>query len=64
MYKYHLDDDKKLEDIFKKCKAGKLMCGEDKKFCIEFVTKFLEEHQKKFKKMQPVAKKLIYEAKK
>jgi tryptophanyl-tRNA synthetase len=60
MYRYHMEDEKKLSELYKNCKSGKMLCGECKKICIEFVTKFLEEHQKKFKKMQPIAKKLIY----
>ena len=48
LYLYHLiDDDKELAEVHSKCKAGKLMCGEDKKHCADLMEKFLVEHQKK-----------------
>lgn len=48
LYLYHLvDDEKELREIYSKCKAGTLLCGEDKKRCAELMEKFLVEHQKK-----------------
>lgn len=60
MYKFHFEDDKKVEGIYKKCKSGKLMCGDCKKFCIKFIKEFLIKHQKKYKKFEPIARKLIF----
>ena len=48
LYLYHLvDDDRELKEIYGKCKAGTLLCGEDKKHCAQLMEKFLSEHQKK-----------------
>lgn len=50
LYKFHLvENDKELEEIYKKCKEGKLLCGEDKKNCAQLMENFLNEHQKKLK---------------
>ena len=59
IYKFHHPDQKFLDDIYQRCKKGELLCGEDKKICTEFLTKFLEEHQKKFKEKLPIAKKIV-----
>ncbi len=48
LFVYHLvESDEKLKEIYKECKAGKLMCGDCKKNCAEIMKKFLTEHQKK-----------------
>lgn len=60
LLKYHYPDTKKLEEMYKECKSGKLMCGDCKKVCINFIQKFLEEHQKKYEKNLPVAEKIVY----
>jgi tryptophanyl-tRNA synthetase len=41
------EDDKKLEERNRRCKAGEAMCGDCKKELAERVNKFLGEHQKK-----------------
>jgi len=41
------EDDKKLEERNRRCKAGEVMCGDCKKELAEKVNKFLGEHQKK-----------------
>jgi len=47
LYKYHLiDDDKKLAEIYDKCKSGELLCGECKQNCADLTEKFLEKHAK------------------
>ncbi|MGY4884875.1 MAG: tryptophan--tRNA ligase, partial [Nanobdellota archaeon] len=51
------EDDKKLEQIERNYKAGKLMSGELKKYTIEKVNEFLAKHQERRKN----AKKLIPE---
>ncbi len=49
------EDDKKLEEIEKEYKSGKLSTGELKKYAIEKINKFLAQHQERRKN----AKKLI-----
>ena len=51
LYKQHLmEDDKELEKIYKNCKAGKLLCGEDKQNCCKLMTKFMDDFTKKTEK--------------
>lgn len=44
------EDDKKLAEREKKCRAGEALCGECKKELAERINKFLAEHQKKREK--------------
>lgn len=44
------EDDKKLVEREKKCRAGETLCGECKKELTERINKFLAEHQKKREK--------------
>ncbi len=44
------EDDKKLDERKRRCKAGEVMCGDCKKELAERVNKFLGEHQKKREK--------------
>lgn len=60
IFKFHNSDDKFVDKTYKYCKAGKLMCGECKNNCISFLTKFLKQHQTKYKKALPTARKLVY----
>jgi tryptophanyl-tRNA synthetase len=56
LYKQHLiDDDSKLKDIYDRCKAGTLLCGEDKENCC----KLMEEFMKKFQQGVEKARKEI-----
>jgi tryptophanyl-tRNA synthetase len=41
------EDDRKLAEREKQCKAGEVLCGECKKTLTERINKFLAEHQKK-----------------
>jgi len=51
LYKQHLmEDDKELEKIYKNCKSGKLLCGEDKQNCCKLMTKFMDDFTKKTEK--------------
>jgi len=48
LYKQHLiEDDKELKNIYDRCKAGKLLCGEDKQNCIKLMKKFMNDFSKK-----------------
>ncbi len=57
---FHLESDKKLEDVFKKCKSGERLCGECKKLTVEYLNSFLKGHQAKAKKALPKAKKIVF----
>jgi tryptophanyl-tRNA synthetase len=59
-YYYHLvDDDKELEDIYKECKSGSILCGDCKKRCADMLQKFLKTHQKKMEKAKKEAEKIV-----
>ena len=61
LYKYHfVEDDKKVEKVYKDYKSGKLLDGEMKKEITEIIIKFLEAHQKKKQKMLTLARKLVF----
>lgn len=61
LYKQHLvDDDKELDKIYKNCKAGKLLCGEDKKKACELMTKFMNDLVKKIDKAKKEVKNLTF----
>ena len=57
---YHHPDDNYVEEIYKKYKSGEMLTGELKKICIDFLTKFLIEHQEKVKKNKSIAKKMVF----
>ena len=48
MYLYHLAGDDLLRRVFVDCKAGRLLCGEDKRIAAKLLEEFLTEHQKRF----------------
>ena len=50
-------DDKKLADREKQCRAGETLCGDCKKELAERVNKFLAEHQKKREKARSIVDK-------
>ena len=51
LYKQHLiEDDGKLEQVFKTCKAGTLLCGQDKEDASEVLSAFMDDFQKKVEK--------------
>ncbi len=57
---YHFEeDDAKLEEIYKKCVSGQLMCGDHKKQCVEKVLKFIEDHRKKKEKLIDTAREIL-----
>ena len=56
-------DDKKLEQIKKDYKSGKLLTGELKKYLIDRINAFLKEHQKKREKAKNMIEKFIYKEK-
>lgn len=61
MYKQHLiEDDKELQQIYDDCKAGKLLCGEDKKKCCELMEKFMEDFKSEVEKARKSVDKLKF----
>ena len=61
LYKQHLiEDDKELNKIYKDCKSGKLLCGEDKEYCCELMTKFMKDLVKKIEKNKKQVNKLNF----
>ena len=61
VYQYFLylfeEDDKKLAEREKQCKAGEILCGECKKDLTERINKFLVEHQRKREKARKTIEK-------
>ncbi len=47
LYYMFEEDDRKLKESWEDCKAGKILCGECKKYLADKVCRFLEEHQRK-----------------
>jgi len=60
LYKFHHHDSKFVSRVYHECKAGKLMCGDDKKDCVAFLNGFLKEHQEKVKENMPKARKMVF----
>lgn len=61
LYRMHLiDDDHQLAKVYQDCKAGKLLCGEDKKHCIELMTKTMESFSDKLEKYRDQVDKLKF----
>jgi tryptophanyl-tRNA synthetase len=51
------EDDKKLSERERKCKTGKILCGECKTDLTKRINKFLADHQKKREKAKNIAEK-------
>jgi tryptophanyl-tRNA synthetase len=60
--KYFEEDDKKLAEIEKNYKSGKLLTGELKKILIDKINDFLKEHQERRKNAENILDKFIYKA--
>ncbi|MBU1246000.1 MAG: tryptophan--tRNA ligase [Nanoarchaeota archaeon] len=61
--KYHFLSLKETKDLEKKCKSGKILCGDCKKQCIEFTKKFLKEHHEKREKAKKQIDKFLIKEK-
>lgn len=60
LYKFHfIKDDKELEDIYKQCITGEILCGYCKKRAIDIVLKYVAEHNKRKEKVIDIARELL-----
>jgi len=57
---YHHPDSEFVKKVYENYKSGKMLTGELKKICIDFLVSFLEEHKKKVEKNRAKAKKIVY----
>ncbi len=57
--RFHYPDTREVERIMNECRAGKRLCGETKQFTIDFLNKFLKEHQRKVEKNRKKAEKIV-----
>jgi len=57
---YHHPDSEFVEKIYRDYKSGKMLTGELKKICIDFLTSLLKEHNKKVEKNRSVAREIVY----
>jgi len=61
MHKQHLiEDDKELNDIFKRCKKGKLLCKECKEIACQKMSEFLAKFERKLEKARKNIDKLKF----
>jgi tryptophanyl-tRNA synthetase len=61
IFKQHLiEDDKKLDEIYRKCKNGELLCGECKAFGCELIKKFMEDFIQKLNGARKIVDKLKF----
>lgn len=48
LYLFHFfEDDKDVIELYRDCRCGNILCGEDKARLINIVTRFIREHQRK-----------------
>jgi len=57
---YHHPNDKFVQKIYDDYKSGKLLSGELKSICKEFLIRLLEKHQRKLKRTRKVAEKIVW----
>lgn len=58
--RYHHPDSEFVQQVYTEYKSGKMLTGELKKICIEFLEKMLAEHQKKVEKNRKIAEEIVY----
>ena len=57
---YHHPDSKFVKKIYDDYKSGKMLTGELKKICTDFLVLFANEHRKKVEKNRELARKIVY----
>jgi tryptophanyl-tRNA synthetase len=61
IYKQHLiEDDEELNEIYRKCKAGELLCGEDKARACKLMQEFMINFVKNFEKAKSETYRIDY----
>jgi len=61
LYKQHLiEDDKDLDSVYQRCKAGKLLCKEDKQSCSDLIVNFMQDFNKKVEQARKIVPKLKF----
>lgn len=60
LLRFQHPDDKKVSKIIEDFRSGKLLSGELKQIAAEWLTKFLVDHQQKYKKFEPVAREMVF----
>jgi tryptophanyl-tRNA synthetase len=58
---FFMNDDSELQKICESCKAGSLMCGEDKKQLLALASDFIENHKKKRLALRDKAREIVLE---
>jgi tryptophanyl-tRNA synthetase len=56
---HFVEDDKEVEETYKCCKCGNLLCGEHKARTKEIVMRFIKEHQRKRQKLKDRAREIL-----
>ncbi|MDE1855944.1 MAG: tryptophan--tRNA ligase [Candidatus Micrarchaeota archaeon] len=57
---YHHPDTEFVNDVREKYSSGKMLSGELKQICTEFLTEMLAKHQEKVEKSKTTAEKIVY----
>jgi len=57
---YHHPDTDFVKEVYKKYKSGELLSGELKKICINFLTEYLANHQKKVESYRKIAREMVF----
>jgi tryptophanyl-tRNA synthetase len=58
-YYFFEQSDKDLKERYKKCKAGKLLCGECKQCLVKYINNFLKKHQAEREKAKTKVKEFL-----
>lgn len=57
---FHHPDSKFVEKVFQEYKSGNMLTGELKGITVDFLSKFLKQHQAKFSKNKKIAEKIVF----
>ncbi|MFQ6134443.1 MAG: tryptophan--tRNA ligase [Nitrososphaerales archaeon] len=58
-YTVFLKDDKEVEEVYRRCRSGELLCGEDKLRLSEVIGAFLKEHRRRREEAKKVLEKFM-----
>ena len=63
-YDYYMfeEDDEEINEIYRRCRSGELLCGEHKTMLAEKVKRFLKEHQRKREKARDLLEDFLFQA--